>query len=636
MKPKHLHLHLLAAALACSSHASAVTWNGGTGSWDDAANWTPNSLPGASDTAVFTGTAGTVTASSAHGVLGLEFTSSGYTLAGSSLTIGIGGIDADSLASGTTTISSPIFIGNGVQRWNVGSGATLATGALGGGGSTTDTFNPLGGIVFIKGTVTTTASNGWDWRGAGGQGLLGPGMVIDNGNSTYDWARKGAGDVIMAPTYVAAGTGDKNNVLTTGNTTVNSLNASWASIKVSGSTLTLNGTQLYVDTGIILQNGAVISGNAPLKSNSDGLYIHTPDSGTISSSIQNNGANAKGLHKAGTGALTLSGGNTYTGGTMVHEGTLNLAKAADGSGNATIRGALTIKSGATVNTTASDAIGWNASNSVSTITVNGGTFNNSTSSNQGYVTNFVLEGGSVTSTGGGAVNLTTGKTITSNASATSSTWSAPIYLRDSGDLAVSVANGAATHDLIMSGDITGSSGASTTRSLTKSGDGTLVLGGNNNYTGLTTVSAGTLYVSGSLAGGVSVSNGATIGAGDLDGGLISGDLLFGSGSYLDLSNGLLTVAVGKTVSFGDFDFSNIIGFDVYSAAVGTHTLISGDFTLDGTNLNHFGAANSLDLGNGKSAYFESGSLTVVVVPEPAAALLGGIGMLALLRRRRNG
>ena len=52
-------------------------------------------------------------------------------------------------------------------------------------------------------------------------------------------------------------------------------------------------------------------------------------------------------------------------------------------------------------------------------------------------------------------------------------------------------------------------------------------------------------------------------------------------------------------------------------------------------LSHFGAANQLDLGNGKSAYFEAGSLNVVVVPEPAAALLGGIGMLALLRRRRN-
>jgi hypothetical protein len=35
----------------------------------------------------------------------------------------------------------------------------------------------------------------------------------------------------------------------------------------------------------------------------------------------------------------------------------------------------------------------------------------------------------------------------------------------------------------------------------------------------------------------------------------------------------------------------------------------------------------------QTGYFTQGSLNVVVIPEPRAALLGGLGLLALLRRR---
>ncbi len=111
-------------------------------------------------------------------------------------------------------------------------------------------------------------------------------------------------------------------------------------------------------------------------------------------------------------------------------------------------------------------------------------------------------------------------------------------------------------------------------------------------------------------------------------------MFLASGATIDISNGLLTVSSG-TVSFGGFGFDDINGFDVNTAENGTYTILDGSFTLNSANISNFGAENALDLGGGRSAYFEEGSLNVVVIPEPSAALLGGLGVLALLRRRRN-
>ncbi len=190
------------------------------------------------DSAIFAGTAGTVTLGANINAKGLTFSTPGYTIAGSStLTIGAGGIDASGLSSGTTTISAPIQIAAGVQRWTVGAGSTLALGAIGAGGSATNTYGPNGAIVFIsKGDGANPHHHECQWLGLAWRRSGSPraGMVIDNGDNTYDWASANSG-VIGAATYMAAGTGDKNNVLVTSNATV-SLNASWASLKVSGAT----------------------------------------------------------------------------------------------------------------------------------------------------------------------------------------------------------------------------------------------------------------------------------------------------------------------------------------------------------------------------------------------------------------
>ena len=62
---------------------------------------------------------------------------------------------------------------------------------------------------------------------------------------------------------------------------------------------------------------------------------------------------------------------------------------------------------------------------------------------------------------------------------------------------------------------------------------------------------------------------------------------------------------------------------------------AADGAVNLTGLQNVGPGNAFERGDGKLAFFQSGSLQVVVIPEPSAALLGGLGMLALLRRRRN-
>ena len=167
---------------------------------------------------------------------------------------------------------------------------------------------------------------------------------------------------------------------------------------------------------------------------------------------------------------------------------------------------------------------------------------------------------------------------------------------------------------------------------TKTGVGTLTLSnlGNGLGTGNVAVSAGTLYLSGNLgAGSVNVGSVGTIGGT----GTLTGNLAFASGADL-LFNPLTTLTVNTgTVSFGGFSVADLFGL-TNAVAEGTYTLINGTATFNFANVSNFGLANAYDLTGGKKAYFESGSMNLVVIPEPRAALLGGLGLLALLRRRR--
>ncbi len=245
-----------------------------------------------------------------------------------------------------------------------------------------------------------------------------------------------------------------------------------------------------------------------------------------------------------------------------------------------------------------------------------------------------------------------------------------------------IGNGSGTE----SGVIANGSGTNIT-AVTKNGGGIWALGGGNSYTGDTTVNAGTLVVGGIVVGNTIVSGGTLV-----VGGTISGSTNVNTGGTLasDNGNGTLTnvnINSGGTLSpgggggIGTFTVNgdlNLNGSSIFSVQFdSTATAVDG-ITLNG-NLNIASGAtlNVSDIGSNPSSIFDvaapivtySGAwnggtfaglpddsyfmsagqayqisydggvvtLTMLaVIPEPGSAvsLLGGLGLLLGVRRRR--
>jgi autotransporter-associated beta strand protein len=183
------------------------------------------------------------------------------------------------------------------------------------------------------------------------------------------------------------------------------------------------------------------------------------------------------------------------------------------------------------------------------------------------------------------------------------------------------------------------------------------LDGASSYTGNTTVSGGTLLLNGSTSADstVTVAAGGTLGGnGTINGNLtladgaflafdhtafdptdptdLSGTLKLGSASVFTLDNSF-GVASLRDLNGGELDWGTIAG--------GTYTLLSGDNLpiFDATLISNFGFdSRATGLGGGREAYFQNGSLQLVVIPEPGTwALLAGVLALGIvvLRRRRG-
>jgi autotransporter-associated beta strand protein len=179
-----------------------------------------------------------------------------------------------------------------------------------------------------------------------------------------------------------------------------------------------------------------------------------------------------------------------------------------------------------------------------------------------------------------------------------------------------------------------SAGGGLTLNDTAATKGTLTLSGDSTYTGATLVSAGTLLVNGQLGNtAVTVDGSATVGGT----GSLGGSLAFSGTSNLRVVNFNDPLAVAGTVTFGSgFGIDNLLGINWDSLDLDTaYTVLTTTQSFGTGDIANFGYDNRVTVGSlGREAYFQNGSLQVIVIPEPSAALLGGLGMLALLRRRR--
>jgi autotransporter-associated beta strand protein len=263
------------------------------------------------------------------------------------------------------------------------------------------------------------------------------------------------------------------------------------------------------------------------------------------------------LTKTGTGTWTLSGENTYSGKTTVSGGTLTL-------GNALALQNSALDTTASVTGTATAGL----KTTVTTLTLGG------LNGNKNLANLFTTDSGGYTTVT--ALTLNPGNGVTNTYSGI-------------------IADGAAG------------------MTLTKSGVGTQVLTGANSYTGVTTVSAGTLATSGATA---------TFG---------NGDILIGNGATLSLGNGN-SIADTANVSF-DVGATLLLGTGI-TETVNTLSSFSGTFIGAGTY-----DATALQSFFGSGSFAGLGQLTVLTtsaVPEPSTyAVLAGLGILgfAVYRRR---
>jgi autotransporter-associated beta strand protein len=211
------------------------------------------------------------------------------------------------------------------------------------------------------------------------------------------------------------------------------------------------------------------------------------------------------LTKTGTGALTLNGTNTYTGGTTLNAGTISLghANGLGTSGNITFTGG-GLQYGSGITTDISSRI----KNSTGAILVdtngNNVTFASALDStnSSGFIKN-----------GAGVLSLSGNNTYTGDTTINAGTLEiASTGLLGGGNYSGNIVNTGAfiigsNSNQILSGAISGIG------ALTKNGTGTLTLSGNNNYSGGTTLNTGTLVIGHANAAGtgtITQANGSSL------------------------------------------------------------------------------------------------------------------------------
>jgi autotransporter-associated beta strand protein len=757
MKPRptlRLFLALSGSSLLAISSAYAVNanWTGGSSDalWSNTANWSASPVPGTGNTATFNAAAG---AGGAVIDLGAGVTVNTISFVGPSFaayTIGAGAVNSQSLilngsgnaglaSSGTATtaqitINAAITVNNN-QQWVLNQGANpwIINGNVtpnGASGSTIQVkinghkadFNGLladqvggaklqmsganaqtatltnpnnsftGGLFFDNGSVSVNSignigSN--SAAGAGGELLFGSGfgggtlVYTGSGNTTNRVVTVNHG--FNGPTLNQSGASGNLNFTA-------DLAFSAAASAVGSATLTLTGAAAGTGefSGKLVDNGT--TGFTPLKGNAaagaTSLQLHSVDGITIGAAVsgssfiqagttvtaintstktitisqatsggqinQGSNINVDGLEnityltKTGSGTWTLSGANTHNGFTKISAGTLTLANAL--------------------------------------------ALQNSPIDMVGSINGTATAGLKTTATAlnlGGLSGTASPKNLSSIFTTTSGGYNGVTELKLN-------TRAAASHS--YSGIIADGAAGMT---LTKTGAGTQILGGNNSYTGQTLVSQGKLIINGAVASTSVVVNASLGGSGVMANATLSGSGSINPGN----SPGIMTASATNPSGGLDYNFeftaantaptygnaaasvndvlrltnatpftANLDSANIISLYLNVGSLTQGDVFTGGfytdNNASFLTAIGSATFqyfladaggattyeGNTYTAYagplafgvstvsqtanFGAGDVNGYVtqftaVPEPRAALLGGLGLLALLRRRRD-
>jgi len=414
---------------------------------------------------------------------GFTFTKTGsgtLTLGGSNSYTG-----ATTVSAGRLTLTNINALGSSATQTANSASTSVATGAelrMNFSGTLTNTnvitLNDTGissGGALTSTTSTATLGNNITLASntsVGGTANMVLNGIISDGGSAFAFTKVGAGTLTLggAATYtggtiVSNGTlklGLANGLTSTGALTIGA-SGTFDLAGFAQTVASLNGSGILTDSG----TAAVFTGN-----DSSQLDLF---SGSITGSLS--------LNETGTGILTLSGVNTYTGGTTVSSGTLSVLSA-QGLGTA---GAILVDTGATL----AFSLGGRTLTNTSGITVNGTGINGTGSlyetgvSGTDTLTNLITLGSNSTI----GVNNGAGFALTNSGTITGSGFN--LTLAGAGDGSIASIIGTGTGTLTVN-----------------AGGGSWTLSGNNTYTGITTVSAGTLSLTNVNALGSSITQAA--------------------------------------------------------------------------------------------------------------------------------
>ncbi len=459
--------------------------------------------------------------------------------------------NVEALGSGDVTDNATLELNTGGTFDNVisGSGQVVKSGdemlTLSGANSYTGGTTISGGTLVVSnvealgsGDVTDNATLELNTGGDFDNNIGGTGSVVKSGDKTltlsgansYTGGTTISGGTLVATNVEALGSGDVTDnatlELNTGGTFDNVISGSGQVVKSGDEMLTLSGANSYTG-GTTISGGTLVASNVEALGSgdvTDNATLELNTGGDFDNAISGSGQ----VVKSGDDALTLSGNNSYTGGTLISDGTLVASNVeALGSGDVTNDAVLELNTG--------------------------GDFDNAISGS-----GQVVKSGDKTLTLSGANSYTGGTTISGGTLVASN-----VEALGSGDITDN-----ATLELNTGGDF--DNAISGSGQVVKSGDETLTLSGTNSYTDGTLISGGTLVATNLEALGTGdVTNNATL---ELNTGGTFDNAISGSGQVVKSGDDALTLSGSNTYTGG----TTISGGTLIATSV--DALGSGDVT----------------------------------------------------------